>query len=108
MKFFINELLADYFNSASYKIMLCLACLEEKTELVNDTVEILKKSQSKKKKKEKSSSKIKIKKKLKIKFESVIKILFLKYIIIILIILTLFIKKELNFNNIFLKQVFLF
>src|SRR5216117_925052 len=104
MKLFIDELLADYFNSVSYKIMLCLACLEEETELVNDTVEILKKSQSKKKRKEKSSSKIKIKKKFKIKSESVIKILFLEYITIILIILTLFIEKELNFNNIFLKK----
>ena len=51
MKFLINELLADYFNSVSYKIMLYLACLEKETELVNDTVEILKKSQSKKKEK---------------------------------------------------------
>src|SRR5216117_3075038 len=108
MKLLINELLTDYFNSVSYKIMFCLAYLEEETELVNDTVEISKKSQSKKKKKEKSSSKIKIKKKLKIKSESVIKILFLEYIIIILIILTLFIERELNFNNFFLKQVFSF
>ena len=51
MKFLIDELLIDYFNSMSYKIILCLACLEEETELVNDTVEILKKSQSKKKEK---------------------------------------------------------
>ena len=43
MKLLIDELLADYFNSVSYKIMLCLACLEEETELVNDTVKILKK-----------------------------------------------------------------
>src|SRR5436189_4486437 len=108
VKLLIDELLADYFNSASYKIMFCLACLEEETELVNDIIEISKKSQLKKKKKEKSSSKIKIKKKLKVKFESVIKILFLEYIIIILTVLTLFIKKELNFNNIFLKQIFSF
>ena len=78
--------------------MLCLACLEEETELVDDIVEISKKSQSKRKRKEKSLSKIKIKKKFKIKSESqdlsVVKILFLKYIIIILIILILFIKKE--------------
>src|SRR5436189_6086120 len=108
VKLLIDELLGDYFNSVSYKIMLYLACLEKETELVNDIIEILKKSQSKKKKKEKSSSKIKIKKKLKIKSESVIKILFLKYIIIILIILILFIKKELNFNNIFSEQAFSF
>ena len=108
MKLLIDELLIDYFNSVSYKIMLCLACLEEETKLVNNTVKILKKSQSKKKRKEKSSSKIKIKKKLKIKSEFVIKILFLEYIIIIFTILTLFIKKELNFNNIFLKQAFSF
>src|SRR5213083_2735652 len=108
MKLLIDELLADYFNSVSYKIMLCLACLEKETELVNDIIEILKKSQSKRKKKEKSSSKIKIKKKLKIKSEFVIKILFLEYIIIILIVLTLFIKREFNFNNISLKQAFSF
>src|SRR5216117_835485 len=104
IKFLINELLISYFNSVSYKIMLCLACLEKETELVNDIIKILKKSQSKKKKKEKSSLKIKIKKKLKIKSESVIKILFLEYIIIILTVLTLFIERELNFNNIFSKQ----
>src|SRR5205809_7219332 len=108
MKFLINELLVNYFNSVLYKIMFCLACLEEETELVNDIIEILKKSQSKKKKKEKSFSKIKIKKKLKIKYESVVKILFLEYIIIILTILILFIKRKFNFNNIFLKQAFSF
>ena len=112
VKLLIDKLLANYFNSVSYKIMLCLACLEDETELVNDIVEISKKSQSKKKKK-KSLSKIKIKKKLKIKSESqdlsVIKILFLEYIIIILTVLTLFIKKrKFNFNNIFSKQVFSF
>src|SRR5947207_1995354 len=94
MKFLIDKLLADYFNSVSYKIMLCLACLEEETELVDDIVEISKKSQSKRKRKEKSLSKIKIKKKFKIKSESqdlsVVKILFLKYITIILTVLTLF------------------
>ena len=42
VKLLIDELLADYFNSVSYKIMLCLACLEEETELVNDIIEILK------------------------------------------------------------------
>ena len=113
MKFLIDELLADYFNSVSYKIIFCLACLKEKTELVDDIVEISKKSQSKKKKKEKSFSKIKIKKKLKIKSEfqdlSVVKILFLKYITIILTVLTLFIEeRELNFNNVSLKQAFSF
>ena len=51
VKLFINELLADYFNFMSYKIMLCLACLEKETELIDNIVEILKKSQSKKKKK---------------------------------------------------------
>ena len=102
IKLLINELLINYFNSASYKIILYLACFEKEIELVNDIIEISKKLQSKKKK-EKSSSKIKIKKKLKIKSESIIKILFLEYIIIILIILTLFIERELNFNNIFLK-----
>src|SRR5436189_6061295 len=104
VKLLIDELLADYFNSVSYKIMLCLACLEEETELVNDTVEILKKSQSKRKRKEKPSSKTKIKKKLKVKSESVVKILFLEYITIILTVLTLFIERELNSNNISLKQ----
>ena len=98
VKFLIDELLADYFNSVSYKIIFCLACLKEKTELVDDIVEISKKSQSKKKKKEKFLSKIKIKKKLKIKFKFqdlfIIKILFLEYIIIILTILILFIKKK--------------
>src|SRR5436190_2980902 len=108
VKLLINELLADYFNFASYKIMLCLACLEKKIKLVDNIIEISKKSQSKKKKKEKFLSKIKIKKKLKIKSEFqnlfVVKILFLKYIIIILTILILFIKKrKFNFNNIFLK-----
>ena len=44
MKLLINELLVSYFNSVSYKIMLCLACLEEEIELVNDIVEISKKS----------------------------------------------------------------
>ena len=44
VKFLIDELLADYFNSASYKIMLCLACLEKETEFVDDIVEISKKS----------------------------------------------------------------
>ena len=108
MKLFIDELLADYFNFVSYKIMFCFTYLEKKIELVNDTVEISKKSQSKKKKKEKSLLKIKIKKKLKIKFEfqnlSVVKILFLKYITIILTVLTLFIEEKIfNFNNIFSK-----
>ena len=108
VKLLIDELLADYFNSASYKIMLCFTCLEKETELVNDTVEILKKSQSKRKRKEKPSSKTKIKKKLKVKSESVVKILFLEYIIIIFIVLTLFIERELNFNNVSLKQAFSF
>ena len=44
MKFLIDELLISYFNFASYKIMLCLVYLEKETELVNDTVEISKKS----------------------------------------------------------------
>ena len=44
VKLFIDKLLADYFNSASYKIMLCLACLEKKTELVDNIIEISKKS----------------------------------------------------------------
>ena len=113
VKFLIDELLADYFNSVSYKIMLCLACLEEETELVDDIIEISKKSQSKEKKKEKSSSKVKIKKKLKVKSESqdlsVVKVLFLEYITIILTVLTLFIEeRELNFNNASSKQVFSF
>ena len=34
IKFLINKLLADYFNSASYKIMLCLAYLEKKSNLL--------------------------------------------------------------------------
>src|SRR5436190_22178957 len=83
----IGELLAGYFNSAPYKIMLCLACLEEGTELVDDTVEISKKSQSKGKGKGKPLSKAKIKKELKVKSESqdlsVVKVLFLEYITII-------------------------
>ena len=62
VKLLINELLADYFNFASYKIMLCLACLEKEIKLVDNIIEISKKSQSKKKKKEKFFSKIKIKK----------------------------------------------
>ena len=97
VKFLINELLTDYFNSVSYKIMLCLACFKEKIKLVDDIIKISKKSQSKRKKK-KSFSKIKIKKKLKIKFEFqdlfIIKILFLKYITIIFIVLILFIEKK--------------
>ena len=44
MKLLITELLADYFNSVSYKIMLCLACFEKEIKLVDDIVEILKKS----------------------------------------------------------------
>ena len=109
----IGELLAGYFNSASYKIMLCLACLKEETKLVDDIIEIPKKSQSKEKRKEKPSSKAKIKKKLKVKSESqdlsVVKVLFLEYITIILTVLTLFIEeRELNFNNASLKQVFSF
>ena len=113
VKLLIDELLAGYFNSASYKIMLCLACLKEETKLVDDIIEIPKKSQSKEKRKEKPSSKAKIKKKLKVKSESqdlsVVKVLFLEYITIILTVLTLFIEeRELNFNNASLKQVFSF
>ena len=113
MKLPIDELLADYFNSASYKIMLCLACLEEGTKLVDDTIEISKKSQSKEKGKGKPSSKAKIKKKLKVKSESqdlsVVKVLFLEYITIILTVLTLFIEgRELNSNNASSKQAFSF
>ena len=44
VKLLINKLLADYFNSVSYKIMLYLAYLEKETELVDDIIEILKKS----------------------------------------------------------------
>ena len=51
MKLFINELLTNYFSSASYKIMFCLAYLEEETELVNDIVEISKKITVKEKEK---------------------------------------------------------
>ena len=51
VKFLIDELLANYFNSASYKIMLYLAYLEKETEFIDNIVEISKKSQSKKKKK---------------------------------------------------------
>ena len=113
VKLFIDELLADYFNSVSYKIMLYLACLEKETELVNDIIEILKKSQSKEKRKEKPSSKVKIKKKLKVKSESqdlsVVKVLFLEYITIILTVLTLFIEgRELNSNNTSSEQAFSF
>ena len=61
VKLLIDELLADYFNSVSYKIMFCLACLEEETELVDDTVEISKKSQSKKKRKKNLSQKSRLK-----------------------------------------------
>ena len=43
MKLFIDELLVDYFNSASYKIMFYLACLKKKTKLVDNIVEISKK-----------------------------------------------------------------
>ena len=78
MKLLIDKLLVSYFNFVSYKIMFCLACLEEEIELIDDIVKILKKSQLKKKK---SSLKIKIKKKFKIKSEFqdlFIKILFLK------------------------------
>ena len=59
MKLFINELLTNYFSSASYKIMFCLACLEEKTELIDDIIKILKKSVKKKEKKSSSKSKFK-------------------------------------------------
>jgi len=44
MKLLIDELLVNYFNSVSYKIMLCFACLEEEIKLVDDIVEISKKS----------------------------------------------------------------
>ena len=93
--------------------MLCLACLEEETELVDNTIEIPKKSQSKEKRKGKPSSKAKIKKELKVKSESqdlsVVKVLFLEYITIILTVLTLFIeKREFNFNNVSSKQAFSF
>jgi len=104
----IGELLAGYFNSAPYKIMLCLACLEEGTELVDDTVEISKKSQSKGKGKGKPPSKTKVKKELKVKSESVVKVLFLEYITIILTVLTLFIERELNSNNTSSEQAFSF
>ena len=58
MKFFIDELLTDYFNFVSYKIMLYFACLEKKTELIDNIIEILKKSQLKKSLKSNLSFKI--------------------------------------------------
>ena len=44
VKLLIDKLLINYFNSASYKIMLYLACLEEEIKLVDNIIEILKKS----------------------------------------------------------------
>ena len=44
VKLLINKLLVNYFNSVLYKIMLCLAYLEEEIKLVDDIIEILKKS----------------------------------------------------------------
>ena len=44
VKFLIDKLLANYFNSVLYKIILWLACLEEEIKLINDIIKILKKS----------------------------------------------------------------
>ena len=44
VKLLIDELLVNYFNSALYKIILCLACLEEEIKLVDNIIKILKKS----------------------------------------------------------------
>ena len=78
VKLLINELLADYFNSASYKIMLCFACFEKEIKFIDNIIEISKKSQSKKEKKKKSLSKIKIKKNSKLNLNFKIYLL-LKY-----------------------------
>jgi hypothetical protein len=115
----IGELLVNYFNSMPYKIILCLACLEEGSELVDNTVacggpELFKKSQPKGKGK---VSKAKIKVEPKVKSEpqdSAVKVLFLEYITIILTViltvLTLFIegnRRQLDSNNTPSKQAFL-
>jgi len=95
----IGELLVNYFNTSPYKIILCLACLEEGSELVDNTTlstshtgngrRLPKNSQSKGKGK---ASKAKTKTEPKVKSEpqdsSVVKVLFLKYITIILTVLT--------------------
>ena len=44
MKFLINKLLTNYFNSVSYKIMLYFTYLKKETELINIIIKILKKS----------------------------------------------------------------
>ena len=90
---FIDELLITYFNTTPpYKIILCLACLEEGSELVENSdlstkntsdEKFCKKPQPKARK-----EKAKIKIKLKIKSEPKIKILFQEYITIMLTILT--------------------
>jgi len=80
----IGELLINYFHSSPYKIILCLACLEEGSELVDD-IKISKKSQAKGKGKGKgngkASSKVKIKMEPKVKSElqdsPIVKVLFL-------------------------------
>ena len=79
----ISELLANYFTSSPYKIILCLACLEEGSELVDNAVDYggqkgFKKSQSKGKGKV-SKAKIKVEPKVKSESQdlSVVKVLLL-------------------------------
>jgi hypothetical protein len=73
----IGELLASYFTTP-YKVILCLACLEEGSELVDNTILSIKDAHESLKKPQKKAGKgkSKIKMEPKIKHEPVVKVLF--------------------------------
>ena len=72
----IGELLVSYFNSTPYKVFLCLACLEEESELMENPCDQDETSGKSGKGKEKAKIKMELKTKFKSKSWSIIKVLF--------------------------------